>query len=475
MNIAENIRIIGTEERLVESRKIPGKRMQFFGLKLTRLQKLRKKDFGVLIGAQILMFVAIYALNNFQPYFEELHSKRMETFGGRFLIIFLLSLLVFQILFLFYIAWLFVKYKAVKSVSDELLPSCTVIVPAYNEGELVYHTLMSIADSNFPKDKIEVIAVDDGSKDDTWEWIKKAKDELGESLTILQQPKNRGKRHALYRGFHTGKGDVFITIDSDSVVEKDTIRNLISPFAVDENCGAVAGNVKVLNNNQGMIPRMLNVSFVFSFEFIRAAQSSLGFVLCTPGALSAYKREAVFNCLDNWIGQKFLGNFATIGEDRAMTNFILKQGYDVKFQRNAKVLTNTPIAFRNLHKMFTRWGRSNVRETLMMKSFIFKNFRDKHKAGARFIFLNQCVRLLVAIPLMVMMLYFLFSHPLLYVCSALTGTFIFSSIQVLFFTKQYNFVDSLWAYPYSVFYMFALFWIIPFAIVSVKNGGWLTR
>jgi len=475
MNIAENIETIGMKERMVESRRISDKKTLFFGIKLKRPGKLRRKDFGVLIGAQILMFAAIYALNNFQPYFEELHSKRMETFGGRFLIIFLLSLLVFQILFLFYIAWLFVKYKAVKSVSDELLPSCTVIVPAYNEGELVYHTLKSITDSNFPKDKIEVIAIDDGSKDDTWEWIKKAKLELGDSLTILQQPENRGKRHALYRGFKAGKGEILITIDSDSVVEKDTIRNLVSPFAVDENCGAVAGNVKVLNNNQGMIPKMLNVSFVFSFEFIRAAQSSLGFVLCTPGALSAYKREAVFNCLDNWINQKFLGNFATIGEDRAMTNFILKQGYDVKFQRNAKVLTNTPTAFRNLHKMFTRWGRSNVRETLMMKSFIFKNFRDKHKAGARFIFLNQCVRLLVAIPLMVMMLYFLFSHPLLYVCSALTGTFIFSSIQVLFFTKQYNFVDALWAYPYSVFYMFALFWIIPFAIVSVKNGGWLTR
>lgn len=442
---------------------------------ISKIKKLRKKDLGVLIGVQVLMFSAIYALRNFHPYFEEIHFRRMETLSGRLLVYFLLAVLIFEVAFLIYVAWLFIKYKAIKSVSDTELPKCTVIVPAYNEGKLVYETLLSISKSNYPKDKIEIIAIDDGSKDDTWQWINRANNDLAGILTVFKQPKNMGKRHALYRGFNHGNGEVFITIDSDSVVEEDTIRNLVSPFVVDENCGAVAGNVKVLNKTQGMIPRMLNVSFVFSFEFIRAAQSSLGFVLCTPGALSAYKRDAVFNCLDNWIEQKFLGNFATIGEDRAMTNFILKQGYSVKFQRNAKVLTNTPTAFKNLHKMFTRWGRSNVRETLMMNSFIFKNFREKNKTGARFIYLNQWLRLLLAIPMMILMLYFLFSHPMLYVCSALTGTFIFSSIQMLFFTRQYNFIESLWAYPYSVFYMFALFWILPFAITTVKNGGWLTR
>lgn len=442
---------------------------------LSKLKNLRKRDFGILIGVQILMFSAIYAVTNFRPYYEEIHFQRMETLPGRILIFFLLSVLIFQVSFLIYIAYLFIKYKPVESVSDTELPTCTIIVPAYNEGELVYHTLKSIAASNYPKNKLEIMAIDDGSKDDTWFWINKANSDLGNILTVYQQPVNKGKRHALYRGFTTGNGEIFITIDSDSVVEKDTVRNLASPFVVNKNCGGVAGNVKVLNKNQGIIPKMLNVSFVFSFEFIRSAQSSLGFVLCTPGALSAYRREAVLHCLNDWIEQKFMGNFATIGEDRAMTNLILKQGYDVQFQKNANVLTNTPTGFKTLHKMFTRWGRSNVRETLMMNRFVFKNFREKNKAGARFIFLNQWVKLLLVYPMTILMLYFLFSHPLLYLSSALTGTFIFSSIQMLFFTKRYNFVDALWAYPYSVFYLFALFWIFPFAIATVKNGGWLTR
>lgn len=276
------------------------------------------RDFGILIGVQILMFSAIYSLNNFRPYFEEVHFRRMETLQGRILAYTLLTVLIFQVLFLIYIAYLFIKYKPISSVTDAELPTCTIIVPAYNEGKLVYDTLNSIAASNYPKEKMEILAIDDGSKDDTWFWINKANTDLGNILTVYRQPENRGKRHALHRGFATGTGEIFITIDSDSVVENDTIRNLVSPFVMDKNCGGVAGNVKILNKNQGIIPKMLNVSFVFSFEFIRSAQSSLGFVLCTPGALSAYKREAVMNCLADWIGQKFMGNFATIGEDRSM-------------------------------------------------------------------------------------------------------------------------------------------------------------
>lgn len=440
-----------------------------------KFKDLNGRDFGILIGVLMLMISSIFIFTYFRPDFEAIHFERLETLPGQILVYTLLGLLVFQVSFLIYLGYLYLKYKPVQSVTDEALPTCTIIVPAYNEGRLVYDTLMSISASNFPKEKMEIITIDDGSSDDTWYWINKANRDLNHSLTVYQQPKNKGKRHALHRGFMTGTGEIFITIDSDSVVEKDTVRNLVSPFVVNKNCGGVAGNVKVLNKKQGIIPKMLNVSFVFSFEFVRAAQSSLGFVLCTPGALSAYRRDAVMHSLDAWIEQKFMGNYATIGEDRAMTNLILKQGFDVQFQKNANVLTNTPTGFKTLHKMFTRWGRSNVRETLAMNSFVFKNFRGKNKGGARFVFINQWITLLLAIPMVMLMLYFFFTHPFLYLISALVGTFIFSSIQMLFFTKKYNFIEALWAYPYSVFYMFALFWIYPFSILTVKNGGWLTR
>ena len=162
------------------------------------------------------------------------------------------SLLTIKLSFITYILFLYLKYKVVKPVSDSELPLCTVIVPAYNEGELVYKTLKSLVASDYPEEKLQIISIDDGSQDNTWEWMKKAQNELGNRVSIYQQPENRGKRHALYRGFKLGTGDVFITVDSDSIVLKDTLRTMASPFVVNQDCGAVAGNVRVLNSKKAL-------------------------------------------------------------------------------------------------------------------------------------------------------------------------------------------------------------------------------
>ncbi|WP_413512917.1 glycosyltransferase [Myroides odoratus] len=433
-------------------------------------------DYFVLALTFTLLFSSVLILYYFHPYFEKIQLKRLEGWGGQLFFGSSMFLLGIQLLFLVYIFYQYFKYKPVKPVTDDqLLPTCTVIVPAYNEGRLVYDTLLSLAQSDFPADKLEIISFDDGSKDDTWEWMQKAKAVLGSRVEIYQQPKNKGKRHALYRGFKLGKGEVFITVDSDSIVKKDTLRQLVSPFVNNSLCGAVGGNVLVLNTQDGIIPKMLNVSFVFSFEFIRSAQSALNSVLCTPGALAAYRREAVMNCLEEWIHQTFMGTPSDIGEDRAMTNMILKQGYHVLFQKNAYVLTNTPENFKGLYKMFIRWERSNVRENIMMSKFAFTKFRKGSTTGSRILLLNQWLKVILAYPMTMLMLYFVLSYPIMFISSALAGILIFSSIQVIFYAKKYNIKDSFWAYTYSIFYTFALFWITPYAIATANRRGWLTR
>jgi hyaluronan synthase len=433
-------------------------------------------EYVVLSATFLLLFSSVYAVYLLQPQFEELHLERMNTPLGIFIIGLGLFLLAVKLSFLLYLFVLYLRYKPVASVTDEELPTCTVIVPAYNEGQLVYQTLHSLANSDYPHDKMQIIAIDDGSKDDTWTWIKKAKAELGERVIICQQPVNKGKRHALYRGFHLGTGEIFVTVDSDSVVKKDTLRNMTSPFVVNERCGAVAGNVRVLNNEKALIPRMLNVSFVFSFEFVRSAQSMLGSVLCTPGALSAYRKEAVMACLPDWINQTFMGQPSDIGEDRAMTNMILKQGYHVQFQENAYVYTNIPKRYKNLYKMFIRWERSNVRENIMMSKFAFTDFREGSKVGPRILLTMQWLKLALSYPLILLMLWFILNYPILFLSSTFLSILVFSSVQAFFFAKRNNNVpESFWAYTYSIFYAFTLFWITPYAIATARKRGWLTR
>ncbi|MCH7411222.1 glycosyltransferase family 2 protein [Belliella sp. DSM 111904] len=419
--------------------------------------------------------IAICGLFIFEAEFEQLHIKRLTSSWGFWTYAISIVLLSIKVLFIGWIFSLYKAYKPIISVSDDLLPNCTVIVPAYNEGEMVYRTLKSLANSNFPDKKLQVIALDDGSKDDTWKWMKKAKSELGNNLTILQQPQNMGKRAALHRGFLMGTGEVFITVDSDSLVNRNTLRNLASPFVNNGKVGAVAGNVMVLNKDKGIIPKMLQVSFAFSFEFIRSAQSTLGSVLCTPGALAAYKKEAVMNCLEDWVNQEFMGKKTDIGEDRAMTNMILKQGYEVKFQKNAEVYTNLPTSYNTLTKMFTRWERSNVRENIMLTKFAFSNFREGNKTGTRLLLLNQWIKVIMAYPALLILIALLVTQPLLVICSIFIGLFAFSSIPAVFYIIKRKNKEALLAYTYAIFYTFSLFWITPYAIATASRRGWLTR
>lgn len=429
----------------------------------------------VIIGTFLLMFAGAFCVYKLQPDFDQFHLERINSSWGFPFLVLTIALLVFKSGVFLFNLFLYFKYKPIESVSDELLPTCTIIVPAYNEGKLVYDTLMSIADSDFPEQKLQILAIDDGSKDDTWYWIQQAKIKLGDRVSIYQQPENKGKRHALYRGFNLGTGEIFVTVDSDSIVKKDTLRNLVSPFVTNEKCGAVAGNVQVLNNNKAILPKMLNVSFVMSFEFMRSAESMLGSVLCTPGALAAYRSTAVFECLPEWINQTFMGEPSDIGEDRAMTNMILKQGQHVLFQRNAYVLTNVPEEYNGLYKMFIRWGRSNVRENIMMAQYVFKDFRKESKFGARLLFIDQSIKIIMTYPFIIFMVLFIATHPLLFLSSTLLGILIVSSFSVFFYAKRYNLSDSFWAYSYSVFYTFSLFWIAPYAIATAHKKGWLTR
>jgi hyaluronan synthase len=421
------------------------------------------------------MSIGVYFFSVFHNDFGILSTERLTTFWGRVFIVSSICLFTYKALLFLFMLFKFFKYKPIASVSDEELPRITVIVPAYNEGKQVWDTLMSLAESDYPHYKIELLSIDDGSVDNTWEWMQKAKQQLGDRLVILQQPENKGKRHALYRGFNLGLGDIFVTVDSDSIVNKYTLRCLVSPFIKNEKCGAVAGNIRVLNNKKAMLPKMLDVSFVLSFEFVRSAESSLNSVLCTPGALAAYRCSAVHKCLPEWINQTFMGKPSDIGEDRAMTNMILKQGKHVLFQKNAVAYTNVPEEYTGLYKMFIRWGRSNVRENLVMAKYVFTNFREGDKSGVRLLFIGQFIEMLMSYPFLLIMVFFIATHPLLFFGSTFMSILILSSFSVIFYSNRYKISESIWAYSYSILYTFGLFWITPYAIATASRRGWLTR
>lgn len=475
LNNTKNNTLLQTSELRSQNPPIHQIHQEVKSAKKPTLKQTNPWGIFVLASTFLLMLAATYLFFYLDNDFAQFREERLNTIWGFSFLVVAIALFIFKASFFVFTLYRYFKYRSITSVSDEELPTCTVIVPAYNEGKQVYDTLMSLANSDYPTAKLQLLSIDDGSQDDTWYWMLQARKALGERLDIYQQPKNKGKRHALYRGFNLGKGDVFVTVDSDSIVKPDTLRNLVSPFIVDESCAAVAGNIRVLNNKRALLPKMLDVSFVLSFEFVRSAESTLGSVLCTPGALAAYRRKAVFVCLPEWISQTFMGKASDIGEDRAMTNMILKQGYKVLFQRNAYAYTNVPENYTGLYKMFIRWGRSNVRENIEMSKYVFTNFRQDSKIGAQLLFINQSLRIIMSYPFILFMLFFIVNHPILFFSSTLFGILIVSSFPMLFYAKRYNLSESFWVYSYSVLYTFALFWITPYAIATASRSGWLTR
>src|SRR2546430_7448587 len=240
------------------------------------------------------------------------------------------------LLFLRTILWLL--YRPFAAVRAEEAPALTVIIPAYNEGKGVEHAIASVAAAHYPRGRLQIIAVDDGSTDDTWHHIQNAARRYAGLVTPVRLPVNLGKRGALSEGFRRATGEIIVTVDSDSVIERGALLAIAGPFR-DPRIGAVAGKVAVHNRRAGPIPRMLHVRFVLSFDYLRRAQSVFRTVYCCPGALAAYRASVARRGLPRWGRQRVLRAARTFWGGRALPNHNISLGFHTGGPRPARVLT----------------------------------------------------------------------------------------------------------------------------------------
>jgi len=414
-------------------------------------------------------FLLALKLGSFDGYLHLLNSNNYTAFIPALGAIYTLMLLLFQAVRT--VLWAIYKPYA---LPEGPLPPVTVIIPAYNEGAMVEKAIYAVTASDYPADKLEVICIDDGSKDDTWFYIERAQKRFPDLIKAVRFPKNRGKKEGLYAGFTQGKGEVFVTIDSDSIIGPDTLRQVVAPMMHDPEIGAVAGNVKVYNRHQSLLGKMLAVRFVLSFDFLRASQSRYGGVVCTPGALSAYRREAVLPHVDAWRHQCFLGAPCHHSEDRALTNFVLRAGFYSVYQRTAVVHTLVPETYKGLCKMYLRWERGNVRESFVQLGYLFTNYRRKHRLMPIVdFFMTQ-----VEFPLTYFFLGLLIASMAIYPLVMLkffAALGVVSLIYMLYYIILERDLEFVYGIIYSYYAFFLLQWIYPYAFLTVRNRHWLTR
>jgi len=367
---------------------------------------------------------------------------------------------------------LWLAYRPFKAARAQDAPALTVVIPAYNEGAMVEETIASVAAAAYPHDRLQIIAIDDGSTDDTWHHIRHAALRFPGLVTPVRLAANQGKRGALAEGFRRATGEVFVTVDSDSVIERGALLAIAGPFR-DPRVGAVAGKVAVHNRRSGLIPRMLHVRFILSFDYLRSAQSVFRTVYCCPGALAAYRASVVRRVLPAWERQRFLGAQCTYGEDRALTNDILAAGYDTVYQRAAVVHTVVPETYSKLCRMFLRWDRSYIREEFRYARIVWSrplasrilSFYESTITNLRYPVGYVSIALWVANAV---------KDPAS-VVRMLLAIMVVSLVYVLYYLRSERSWDFVFGILYAYFSFFALTWIFPYAALTVRARGWLTR
>ncbi|RPJ94576.1 glycosyltransferase family 2 protein [Rummeliibacillus sp. TYF005] len=362
-------------------------------------------------------------------------------------------------------------------INPNYTPGVSIIIPCFNEEEWISRTILSCINQDYPVDKLEVIVVDDRSTDGTVKEIEKTIEMVHreadrfmtkERLKMHVLPVNGGKREALVQGVDMAKHDLVVFVDSDSFLDPSAIQHIVQPFQ-DPRMGGVAGRTEVENKFTNMLTKLQTVRYYVAFRIMKAAESWFDSVTCLSGPLSCYRKDLILKHKDAWLNQKFLGQPATFGDDRSMTNYIL-QTHRTGYQDQAVCSTIVPSDMNVFLKQQMRWKRSWLRESLRAGSFIWK----KEPFMALFFYIG----LIVPIAAPVVVLYNLVYVPLLH--HIFPGTFLMGlllmamlmSLAHLFFRKS-----KLWVFGFyfCIFYEFVLLWQMPIAWFTFWKSTWGTR
>lgn len=365
-----------------------------------------------------------------------------------------------------------------KKVDPDFTPGVTIIIPCFNEEKWIQRTIQSCINQNYPADKLEVIVVDDRSTDDSVEKIKEiigrltqSEDErynIKERISYMVQPENAGKREALAAGVKVAKHEYVVFVDSDSFLDPFAIRNLVQPFK-DPKMAGVTGRTDVANTYTNSLTKIQSVRYYIAFRIMKAAESYFHCVTCLSGPLSCYKKELVEKYLDQWLNQTFLGQKATFGDDRSLTNLMLRH-HRTYYQDTAVCSTIVPNDNKVFLKQQMRWKRSWLRESFTAGTFIWR----KEPFAAVFFYVGLCVPILAPVVVIYNLIYVpmtTFAFPTTFMVGMLMMAMMMSAAQ-LFLRKSTTWI---FGFLFCLYYEAVLLWQMPIAILTFWKSTWGTR
>lgn len=281
---------------------------------------------------------------------------------------YIISLYLLVFWFLFFITK---KDEINEELSSEIklnnLPNVSVIVPAYNEEKTIIKTLKSILNLDYPKDKLELIVVNDGSTDNTEKIVKEFVNLNNlRDIKIISQ-KNSGKASCLNKGLSILKGEFFACLDADSFVDKNALKRMLKLHMNDENLAIVTPILKV-HQPKTLFQKFQRLEYLASMVVIKL----MSFMDCNfiaPGPFSLYKTKII----------KELGGFDenNLVEDQEIAYKAQKNHYRIRQCSNAYVNTVAPRNFKGLSKQRNRWFKGTLLNLFGYKHLMFnKKYGD---------------------------------------------------------------------------------------------------
>ncbi|MDP1688556.1 MAG: glycosyltransferase [bacterium] len=349
-------------------------------------------------------------------------------------------------------------------------PTITFIIPCKNEEFAIEKTITKCFEADYPKNKIEVIVINDGSTDKTLEVLMALKKQLPE-LVVVNWKKNKGKREGMAEGFRRANGEIVVQLDSDSYIDPKTIHSLINPF-INPAVGGVCAHADPENSDKNWLTKIQAAYYFVSFKIQKAAESTFHLVFCLSGCCSAYRKDIVLPILDDFLQEKFLGLPITWGDDRSLTNWVIKKGYKTVYTDEAQAYTICPEDLKTFFKQQVRWKKGWFVNSVLISKFLYKEHPFVAFTYFFPLFIISIMTPFIAARALIYDPIVNGIVPIIY----LLGIFLITALTVCYY-RYIARENKYWPYIFiwSLINMAVLSFILFYALATIQNRKWGTR
>lgn len=287
-------------------------------------------------------------------------------------------------------------------------PTVSVIIPCFNEGPAVYTTIKSVCESDYPQDRIQICCQDDGSIDNSFSWMLKAKRDFPDcSVEPVKNEGNIGKSHTYLRAIDRCRNEIAIIVDSDIILGKNCIRELMAALG-DRRIGACGGPVGIRNPNVNSLT-VFQVYFYFLwFKLAKITESYTRNVGCIGGYMLAIRRSLLQEIRPQIEQRNWWGVPIKSGEDRFLTHQVVLRGYGTYMNEKAMCWTIAPSDFKKFWVQQLRWRRSGIRDFFFTLRTLPKHIFDLHPGS---LYANFFVPITTVLCLLKILTWFLNADP----------------------------------------------------------------